>query len=91
MPVGMWNASDFQGRWEGWRSCRGICGLSTGRQFPQALSPNDSQLPPQRDTQCAVKPVPEAVQETYRQRSIQNFEITFIQSPDPITRKRKSR
>ena len=84
MPVGMWESLERFPRPVGRVEILPLDFQAFhGPSFPPALVPTDSQLPPQRDTQCAVKLVPEAVQETYRQRSIQDFEITFIQSPEP--------
>src|SRR5271169_562427 len=85
----MWESrSDFQGRWEGWKSWVGISTLSTGRHFHRLLWLPDPQPPPERDAQCAVKLVLEGVQKSHRHRSIENLEVALIQrsQPHPLMR-----
>src|ERR1700693_637643 len=72
---------DFQGRWEGWKSCFWISRLSTVRHFPGLPGSLEPQPAQQREVQGALKGMLPRVQKSQPHRTVQHFEIALVERP----------
>ncbi len=71
---------DFQGRWEGGKSCRWISRLSSGRHFHGLFQPEPT---PHGEVQRTVKGVFPGVQKTQPHGSVQHFKIALVERSEP--------